>query len=180
MAHFSFFSSTLSHHFLCECQRKTLRRILKGPCKLLARSMCAMGHSHTRFIPLVVLIMSAFYLLCKARSTEACNKPAFPIINLQDGIGGFRTSCQVFSILCVSFTFLLLTLSFFNQDFFSHHILHLTTFPRGSLSTSFLDVNFYIDKIIKHFYLEIYKLIGYISLKLTRLVDPSKRLPELI
>lgn len=72
----------------CECQGK-LRRNLKGPCKLLAWSMCSMGHSHTRFIPLVVLIMSAFYLLCKARSKEACNKAALPIINLQDGIVWF-------------------------------------------------------------------------------------------
>lgn len=94
---------------------KTLRRILKGPCKLLARSMCAMGHSHTRFIPLVVLIMSAFYLLCKARSTAACNKPAFSTINLQDGIGGFRPTCQQ---PLVFFAFLtLLSFSFFEHFF---------------------------------------------------------------
>lgn len=76
--------------FLGVRKKKTQKQILKGPCKLLARSMCAMGHSHTRFIPLVVLIMSSFYLLCKARSTEACNKPAFPIVNLQDGMAEFE------------------------------------------------------------------------------------------
>lgn len=53
--------------------RKTPRQILSGPCKLLAWSMCAMGHSHTRFIPLVVLIMCALYLLRRARRAAACN-----------------------------------------------------------------------------------------------------------
>lgn len=118
---------------------KTPRQILKGPCKLLVRSMCAMGHSHIRFIPLVVLIMSTFYLLCKARSTEACNKPTFPIINLQDGIGGFRliANSPLYHLLFFSYYYsCLLTQFFFHSlilfSFFhflvsmqplSHHIL---------------------------------------------------------
>lgn len=68
---------------------RSLRQILKGPCKLVARSMCAMAHSHARFIPLLVLIMSAFYLLCEAEGKEARNKAVSPAINLQGGIVGF-------------------------------------------------------------------------------------------
>lgn len=45
---------------------------------------------------------------------------------------------------------------------------------------SSLDVNLCIDLIIKHLYLEIYKLIGCVSLKVTRLVGPSQLLPELL
>lgn len=104
---------SFSHH--CECQ-KTPRQILKGPCKLLVRSMCAMGHSHIRFIPSVVLIMSTFYLLCKARSTEACNKPTFPIINLQDGIGGFRliANSPLYHLLFFSYYYSCLLTQFFS------------------------------------------------------------------
>lgn len=91
--------------------------------------MCAMGHSHTRFIPLVVLIMSAFYLLCKARSTEACNKPASPVINLQDWSGGFRPCCHWSSPTPPPFLSLPLSLVL--------HFLFLSLFHTHSLVLSF-------------------------------------------
>lgn len=106
---------------------KTLRQILKGPCKLLALSMCAMGHSHTRFIPLVVLIMCAFYLLCKDRNKEACNKPAFPIINLQDGTVYFGPIfANIFSISpCPPLSFFTVY-TFFNPVFFFYSLFYFS------------------------------------------------------
>ena len=70
----------------------------------------AVGHSHVRFIPLVVLIMSTFYLLCKAGRHRAHNKCDSAAINLEDWIGGdgFRP------VLPIDFPFFLpLSLSLF-------------------------------------------------------------------
>lgn len=86
--------------------RKTPRQILKGPCKWLAWSMCAMGHSHTRFIHLVVLIMCALYLLWKARSAGACNKAPFSH-NKSARTGLFRLELwlQIDFFNCFNFSF---------------------------------------------------------------------------
>lgn len=108
---------------------RSLRQILKGPCKLVARSMCAMAHSHARFIPLLVLIMSAFYLLCEAGGKEALNKAASPAVNLQGEIVRFGpTVAHKFQFLLTLLIYSLLLLCSSLYTCFVSHILSFTFF----------------------------------------------------
>lgn len=93
MCEFCLFNLDVYNSRSCDCQTDLWGKFSKGHVKLLVRSMC--GHSYARFIPLPVLIMSAFYLLCKARGKEACNQTSFPALNPKDGIIRFGPTVTI-------------------------------------------------------------------------------------
>lgn len=72
--------------------------------------MCATAHSHARFIPLLVLIMSAFYLLCEAR--KPVTRPPLLSGNPQGEIVGFGPTVADKFLLTLLIYFSFITLQF--------------------------------------------------------------------
>lgn len=115
--------------------------------------MCAMARSHARFIPLPVLIMSAFYLLCKARSEEACNQAACS----RDAILGFGPTVTNKCLRLLDFLNLLV-----------HHCAVLYKPAAHILTFIFCAFLHYLTLSARHFTLT---LIGFIPLRLNTLLD---------
>lgn len=146
---------------------RSLRQILKGPCKLLVRSMCAMAHSHARFIPLPVLIMSAFYLLCKARGREACNQAAFSALNCRMGLSGLNPQSPIHFYFSWLFNFLsFITVQFIINLFFCP--IYFRLYP---CSVAFSFSSLWFDPHSSTLTTTLTKLTNVISLTLDILVD---------